>query len=231
MGPLPSHHLPTYLRQLCDGSYLAAYVPNHQQEQDGEQPLLVRVIEYRITDPRLGEPAQVYRLATTWLNPRTAPALELIDCYHERWEVELVIDEIKTHQRLQQPVLRSRTPDGVRQKVYALLLAHYAVRAWMHRAACQAEVDPDRLSLTDALFVLSETTRELALVEHCYQEPLLQEMCARLTAQVLPEHRLRANPRVLKKLYRKYKRKSRHELAVPPFDPKDRFLDFVVLLI
>ncbi len=231
MGPLPSHHLPTYLRQLCDGSYLAAYVPNHQQEQEGEKPLLVRVIEYRITDPRLGEPAQVYRLATTWLNPRTAPALELIDCYHERWEVELVIDEIKTHQRLQQPVLRSRTPDGVRQKVYALLLAHYAVRAWMHRAACQAEVDPDRLSLTDALFVLSETTRELALVEHCYQEPLLQEMCARLTAQVLPEHRLRANPRVLKKLYRKYKRKSRHELAVPPFDPKDRFLDFVVLLI
>lgn len=231
MGPLPSHHLPTYLRQLCDGSYLAAYVPSIQQQHEGITPLLVRVIEYRITDPRLGEPAQVYRLATTWLNPRTAPALDLIDCYHERWEVELVIDEIKTHQRLQQPVLRSRTPDGVRQEVYALLLAHYAVRAWMHRAACQAEVDPGRLSFTDAIFVLSETTRELALVEHCQQEPLRQEMCARLTAQVLPEPRLRANPRVLKKLYRKYKRKSPNGPAVPPFDPKDQFLDFVVLLI
>ncbi len=231
MGPLPSHHLPTYLRQLCDGSYLAAYVPSTQQEQEGQKPLLVRVIEYRITDPRLGEPAQVYRLATTWLNPRTAPALDLIDCYHERWEVEVVIDEIKTHQRLQQPVLRSRTPDGVRQEVYALLLAHYAVRALMHQAACQAEVNPDRLSFTDAIFVLSETTRELAQVERSQQEPLRQEVCARLAAQLLPERRLRANPRVLKKLYRKYKRKSRNEPMLPPFDPKDRFLDFVVLLI
>jgi hypothetical protein len=231
MGPLPSHHLPTYLRQLSDGSYLAAYLPNHKQKQEGIKPLLVRVIEYRITDARLGEPEQIYRLATTWLNPRTAPALDLIDCYHERWEVEVVIDEIKTHQRLQQPVLRSRTPDGVRQEVYALLLAHYAVRALMHHAACQADVDPDRLSFTDAIFVLSETTRELAQVQRSEQEPLRQEMYGRLTAQLLPPRRLRANPRVLKKLYRKYKRKSPDEPVPPPFDPKDRFLDFVVLLI
>ena len=231
MGPLPSHHLSSYLRQLCDGSYLAVYQPSSQQAKAGIKPLLVRVIEYRITDARLGEPEQVYRLATTWLNPRTAPALELIDCYHERWEVEVVLDEIKTHQRLQQPVLRSRTPEGVRQEVYALLLAHYAVRAVMHQAACQAEVNPDRLSFTDAIFVLAETTRELAQVERSQQEPLRQEMCARLTAQLLPERRLRANPRVLKKLYRKYKRKSPGEPALPPFDPKDQFLDFVVLLI
>ena len=117
------------------------------------------------------------------------------------------------------------------RQVYALLLAHYAVRVLMHQAACQAEVNPDRLSFTDAIFVLSETTRELAQVERSQQEPLRQEMCSRLTAQVLPERRLRANPRVLKKLYRKYKRKSRDAPAFPPFDPKDQFLDFVVLLI
>jgi len=231
MGPLPSHHLPTYLRQLSDGSYLAVYVPSKQQEQEGIKPLLVRVLEYHITDARLGEPDQLYRLATTWLNPRTAPALELIDCYHERWEVEVVLDEIKTHQRLQQPVLRSRTPDGVRQEVYALLLAHYAVRVLMHQAACQADVDPDRLSFTDAVFVLCETTRELAQVSAEQREPLRQEMLTRLTAQLLPPRRLRANPRVLKKLYRKYKRKPRNQPAPPPFDPEDRFLDFVVLLI
>ena len=231
LGPLPSHHLPTYLRQLRDGSYLAAYVPSKQQEQEGIKPLLVRVIEYRITDARLGEPEQVYRLATTWLNPHSAPALELIECYHERWEVEVVLDEIKTHQRLQQPVLRSRTPDGVRQEVYALLLAHYAVRLLMHRAACQAGVDPDRLSFTDAVFVLCETTRELAQVSASQRESLHQEMLNRLTAQLLPPRHLRANPRVLKKLYRKYKRKSPNEPAPPPFDPEDRFLDFVVLLI
>jgi len=231
MGPVPSHHLSGYLRQLSDGSYLAAYQPSKQEKQAGIKPRLLRVIEYRITDERLGEPEKVYRLATTWLNPCTAPAHALIDCYHERWEVEVVLDEIKTHQRLQQPVLRSRTPDGVRQEVYALLLAHYAVRTLMHQAACQAEVDPDRLSFTDALFVLGETTRELAQVEREQQEPLRQEMYARLTAHVLPVRRLRANPRVLKKLYRKYKRKSPNEPAVPPFDPKDQFLDFVVLLI
>ena len=231
LAPLPSHHLPTYLQQLSDGSYLAVYQPSPQQQREGSEPLLVRVIEYRITDARLGEPGQVYRLATTLLNPRTAPALELVACYHERWEVEVVIDEIKTHQRLQQPVLRSLTPEGVRQEVYALLLAHYAVRFWMHRAACQAQVDPDRLSFTDALFVLTETTRELAQVAPCEQEALLQQMCERLTAQVLPPRRLRINPRVLKKLYRKYKRKPRNVPAPPPFDPTDQFLDFVVLLI
>jgi len=128
-------------------------------------------------------------------------------------------------------VLRSRTPDGVHQEIYALLLAHYAVRVLMHQAACQAEVDPDRLSFTDGIFVLCETTRELAQVAPSQQEALRQEMSTRLTTHLLPPRRLRANPRVLKKLYRKYKRKSASSPAVPPFHPKDQFLDFVVLLI
>jgi len=231
LGPLPQHHLSSYLRQLNDGSYLAAYVPTQQQQREGIKPLLVRVIEYRISDERLGEPGRVYRLATTLLNPRTAPALALIDCYHERWEVEVVLDEIKTHQRLQQPVLRSRTPQGVHQEVYALLLAHYAVRLLMHQAAEEAKVDPNRLSFSDAVFVLSETTRELAQVLPSEQEALRQEMLGRLRAQLLPPRRLRTNPRVLKKLYRKYKRKPYDAVPVPPFDPNDQFLDFVVLLI
>lgn len=231
LAPVPSHHLSTYLRQLSDGSYLAVYLPSSQQRHEGIKPLLVRVIEYRLSDARLGEPGQIYRLATTLLNPRTAPALDLIDCYHERWEVEVVIDEIKTHQRLQQPVLRSLTPEGVRQEVYAILLAHYAVRFWMHQAADQAQVDPDRLSFTEAIFVLTETTRDLAQLDPCEQEGLLQEMCERLAAHSMPPRRLRVNPRVLKKLYRKYKRKPRNVPAPPPFDPTDQFLDFVVLLI
>ena len=63
------------------------------------------------------------------------------------------------------------------------------------------------------------------------QEALRRQLLERLLAQLLPPRRLRSNPRVLKKLYRKYKRKSRDEPAGPPFDPKDHFLDFVVLLI
>jgi hypothetical protein len=80
-----------------------------------KQPLWLRIIEYQVTDERLGEPGHVYRLATSWLNPRTAPAKELLALYHERWEIEIVVDEIKTHLRVQQKVLRSHTPEGVRK--------------------------------------------------------------------------------------------------------------------
>ncbi len=72
----------------------------------------VRVIVYRITDARLGKPAKICRLVTTILDEKLAPAQALIQAYHERWEAELVFDEIKTHQRLQQAVLRSHTPEG-----------------------------------------------------------------------------------------------------------------------
>jgi hypothetical protein len=231
LGPVPQHHLARYLRQLSDGSYLAVYTPTAQQQREGLKPLVVRVIEYQIRDERLGEPGKVSRLATTLLNPRTAPALELIDGYHERWEVEVELDEIKTPQRLQQPVLRSLTPQGVVQEVSALLLAHYAVRALMLQAAQQAQLDPDRLSFTEAVFQVSETTRELAQVQTTEHEALRQQLLERLVVELLPLRRLRSNPRVLKKLYRKYKRKPHDAPPVPPFDPDDHFLDFVILLI
>ena len=231
LGPLPQHHLSRYLRQLCDGSYLAVYTPTAAQQRAGIKPLVVRVIEYQITDHRLGEPGKVYRLATTLLNPRTAPALELIDCYHERWEAEVALDEIKTHQRLQQPVLRSLTPEGVVQEVYALLLAHYAVRSLMVQAAAQVQLDPDRLSFIEAVFQVTETTRDLAQVHPAEQAAVRRQLLERLLAHRLPPRRLRGNPRVLKKLYRKYKRKPHDALPIPPFTPDDHFLDFVVLLI
>ncbi len=170
-------------------------------------------------------------MATTLLNPRSAPARKLIDCSHERWEVESSLDEIKTQQRLQQALLRSRTPDGVLQEVYAVLLAHYAVRFLMHQAACDHDLDPDRLSFTDAIFVIGETTAELTQVIAQDHGDLRSAMRERLVAHLLPERRLRANPRVLKKLYRKYKRKSSDAPPVPPFEPDARFLDFVILLI
>jgi len=105
----------------------------------------VRIISYRLTDERLGEVGKVYRLVTTLLNPHTAPAKDLVILYHERWEIELVIDEVKTHERAQRKVLRSRTAEGVRQELYGIFLAHYAVRVLMYEAACEAGLDPDRL--------------------------------------------------------------------------------------
>ena len=85
---------------------------------------------------------------TSLLDPAQAPAAELAALYHQRWELEGVQDELKTHQRGPRAILRSKTPHGVIQEVYAHLLVHYAIRALMHQAALDADLDPDRLSFT-----------------------------------------------------------------------------------
>jgi len=109
-------HLPRQ-RRLADGSVLAWVGPTRPGAAlyPVRAGMWVRIISYRVTDERLGEVGTVYRLVTTLLNPRLAPALELIALDHERWEVELVLDESKTHERAQRKVLRSKTPDGVRK--------------------------------------------------------------------------------------------------------------------
>jgi hypothetical protein len=95
---LPSTVALQRVRNLPDGSYLALLGPQKRARYPMQRAVWLRVIEYQITDERLGEPGRVYRLGTTWLNPRTAPAKELLVLYHERWEVEIVVDEIKTHE-------------------------------------------------------------------------------------------------------------------------------------
>src|SRR6266480_2082430 len=93
-------------------------------------------------------------IATTLLDPDLYPARDLCVLYHERWEIELAIDEIKDHQRLSSQPLRSKLPILVLQELYALLLAHYAVRALVLQAAETKGLDPDRVSFTEGLRVL-----------------------------------------------------------------------------
>jgi len=196
-----------------------------------QRGMWVRIISYRVTDERLGKVGQVYRLVTTLLNPRLAPALELIELYHERWEIELVLDEIKTHERVQRKVLRSKTPDGVRQELYGIFLAHYAVRVLLAEAAVEAELDPDRLSFTQGLFVLTEML-DLALILEPEEaiEPLLRRLREKMAQGILPPRRLRINRREVKQVYNKYKPKKRHLPPPVPFEPQEQFLDFVVVL-
>src|SRR3989440_10424093 len=157
-------------RRLADGSVLAWVGPTRpsQAHYPVRRGMWVRIISYRVTDERLGEKGKVYRLVTTLLNPRVAPALELIGLYHERWEIELVIDEIKTHERAQRQVLRSKTPEGVRQELYGIYLAHYAVRVLLAQAAVEAELDPDRLRFSDERF---ELTQMIDLALTCEPQP------------------------------------------------------------
>ena len=83
-----------------------------------------------------------------------APAEELAALYQERWEIETAFDELKTHLRGARIVLRSKTPDLVRQEFYGLLMAHFAIRGLMHEAALSADEDPDRLSFLQAVRVV-----------------------------------------------------------------------------
>lgn len=110
------------------------------------------MIDYRLTGVKDAEP--LYRLVTTLLDPAVAPGEELAALYHERWEIETALDELKTHLRGAQLVLRSKTPDLVRQECYGLLLAHFALRGLMHEAAVKVDADPDRLSFLHAVRVL-----------------------------------------------------------------------------
>lgn len=219
-------------QRLADGSLLAKVRPGRATgiKYPLQGDLWVRIISYRITDERLGEKDRVYRLVTTLLDPCVAPALEVIALYHERWEVEVVLDEIKTHERAQRKVLRSKTPEGVRQEIYGVFLAHYAVRVLLAQAAIHAELDPDRLSFTEGLFEVTEMISLAVIVEPEATEPLLSRLRFKMAQHVLPVRVLRINRREVKQIYNKYKPKKRDLPAPEPFGPQDQFLDFVELL-
>ncbi len=130
----------------------------------------MRVIEYRLEGVTDAEP--IYRLVTSVLDWQQAPAQELAALYHERWEIETALDEIKTHLRGAKIVLRSKTPDLVRQEFYGLLMAHFAVRALMHEAALTANVDTDRLSFIHAVRVVRRKLSAFNAIPPCAEESL-----------------------------------------------------------
>jgi hypothetical protein len=199
LARLPAHVKPQRVRRLPDGSYLATIRPSDYAHRKQGECLLVRIIEYTITDPNLPHSGEIHRLLTTLLDPQRYPALELACAYHERWEIELVIDETDTHQRLAGRPLRSLKPLGVIQELYALLIAHYAIRSLMHQAAVQANLDPDRLSFTQALHVLQAAIPEFQMTAPELWPKLYARLLNDLAAKPLPERRLRTNPRVVKR--------------------------------
>jgi hypothetical protein len=213
LGRLPSHVKPQRLRTLPDGSVLAKLHPSEYQRRKRGEYLVVRVITYTITDPALPGYGETYRVLTTLLDQEQAPAHELTCAYHERWEIELVVDELDTHQRLAGRTLRSLKPVGVIQELYGLLLAHYAVRVLMHEAALEA--DPDRLSFVHALEVVRDAVPEFQLVVP-EQVPLLYaRLLQDIAAKRLPNRRPRSNPRVVKRKMSNFKLKRAEHLRPP----------------
>ena len=138
--------------RLPDGSYLSRIYPSERDWRHKTNGIVVRVIDYQLEGVEGAEP--IYRLVTSILDQEEAPAKELAALYHERWEIETALDELKTHLRGAKIVLRSKTPDLVRQEFYGFLMAHFAIRGLMHEAALKAKEDPDRLSFLHAVRVV-----------------------------------------------------------------------------
>lgn len=143
------------LEVLPDGSYLAKVyeVANFRRRGEG---VVVRVIEYRLDDGRGNDTS--YTLITNLLDPHEIAALDLALLYSERWEIENTLDELKTHQRGARTVLRSKSPDMVKQELWGHLCCHYAIRTLMWEAADHHVIDPDRASFIAALRIVRRST-------------------------------------------------------------------------
>ena len=154
--------------------------------------------------------------------------------YHERWEIERVYDEQKTHQNAWRVTksadLRSRTPLGVLQEVYALSLGHFVVRSVMAAAAATEGLDPDRLSFVGCLHILrcrlpecpAPGTESFAV----WYEVLLWEVSQERTDDAVRRNRI--NPRVVKVKMSNFKKKRAEHRPVPPL--LKTFAESVVML-
>jgi transposase IS4-like protein/DDE family transposase len=222
------------IRDLCDGSYLARIYRAPEDRRKDRDGIIVRVIRYTLDDPQRVGHGEVHTLITNLFDEGLYPAQELIMLYHERWEQELVYDEQKTHQdprRATKPAhLRSETPAGVIQEVYALSLGHFVARALMFEAAATVGLDTDRLSFTGCFQILKCRLPECdsstpGRFEQWYRGLLWEMQWERTDDEV---RRNRINPRVVKRKMSKFKKKRPEHRRVPPL--KKTFEETVVML-
>lgn len=213
------------IQELADGSYTAKLYRTPWARKKDRGGMLVRIVDYTLNDPNRPSKEEMHRLLTTLLDAQEYPALDLVELYHQRWEQELSIDELKTHQK-ERPVLRSQTPLGVVQEIEGLMLAHYCVRAVMYEAARDRGLDPRRLSFVGTLKIvrmrLAEAPESGRALERWW-EGLLMEV----GEEELPARRDRINPRVIKKQVSPWPKKRAHHKNPPR--PSMPFRESVVI--
>jgi hypothetical protein len=209
------------IEELSDGSYLAKVYPCPSMRNRDEGGIVVRVIRYTHDDPKRVARGQDHVLLTTLFDATAHPARELILLYHERWEIELVLDEQKTHQnpwRVTKPAdLRSETPLGVLQEMYALSIGHSVMRTIMACAAETQDLDPDRLSFLGCLQVLRTRLPEFPSKEAA-QAGWFQELLGEMARERTEPRRNRVNPRVVRIKMSKFKKKRREHRGIGSLD-------------
>jgi hypothetical protein len=182
------------LRRLADGSWLSVM-----------GGVKVRVVCAEVTiATSAGRATGHYRLATTLTDPHTWPAATLVALYHQRWEIETAYLELKSS-ILGGRVLRARTPQGIDQEVYALLVCYQLLRLAMADAtSTQPTIDPDRASFTIALHTARDQLIQAAGVLAATTIDLAGKIGRQVLANLLPDRRLRVAPRIVKRAISKY---------------------------
>lgn len=232
LARLGSNWKPKLLRRLGKGDSLvevSGKVLLPEQWRNGRRRyrkvvLILRLVEYRIRGRKPG------RLITNLLDPKKYPAMELVVLYHERWECELAYDEVKTHLVSTaggslDTTFRSKSPDGVLQEAYGMLVAYNLVRELMAEAARVHHLDPERISFVEALTVIRMAARELVGADLRAQRRLTRQLLADIAdCKLSRSRRKRSCPRAVKIKMTKFplKRTHHHE---EPFN----FLDLVSL--
>lgn len=228
LGRIPAHVNFERMQTLPDGSYLARIYPTTQDRRHGTRAMVVRVIEYTFDDPQRPGHGERHRLVTTLLDPQKYPARELVVLYHQRWEIEIDNDELATHQLARPVELRSRTPCGVVQELYGILLAHNAVRALMHESALAVNVDPLQLSFIHAVRVIREAIPLLRAARTEQLPRLYEAMIQHIGRGRLPPRDNRINPRVVKVKMSNFRKKRPEDYHIS--HPQRPFAESVVML-
>lgn len=211
---------------LSDGTYIAHLKSWANGGDNDDPPIPVRVITYTLDDPQRNPEQLTFRLITTLLDPDLYPAEVLIALYHQRWEIEIAIDEIDTHQRLTWMPFRSQKPVGVIQEFYALLLAYFIIRSTMHQSAETLAQPPQRLSFINALRLIQHSFPITQLLQGTQRQRLIELFHQWQQYFRLPPRDNRLNPRVVKRKRSKFRRKKPedHSVKVPPFAEVVRLL-------
>lgn len=208
---------------FADGSFTAKVYRSNWYRENDKGGVLVRVIEYTIDDPQRTGHQEKHVLLTSLLDADQFPAEELICEYHERWEIEMMYDEQKTHQdpvRAEKAAsFRSETSDGLRQEIYALSLAHFVIRALMFEAAKEANLDVDRLSFKGCFQILKTRLPEFHPLDISTSlDSWLENLIWEMGQEVIPVRRNRINPRVIKRKMSRWNKKRPQHRGLPPLE-------------
>ncbi|BDA69464.1 transposase, IS4 family protein [Calothrix sp. PCC 7716] len=208
LGRVPKNVKFEVVKNLPDGSYVSWIVPDGKSRKKGATRQKVRVIEYIVEENGV---EKVYRLITDLMDIVTFPALLLAREYHQRWEAENTLDELKVHLNGRKIPIRSKNPREVIQEIYGWLIGHYCIRSLMFQSATVANISPLRLSFTGSLRVIKRAVPQFQQIDlkssdiNVYYSWLIWE----ILALEIPPPQQRSNPRVVKKTRCKFKSKKR----------------------